>query len=1249
MIGTPGILDLDSVLTQIPAEWVTEGTIIYSEHLDIFWNKTWESMPVDDAVKSWNESDIDEDGSFMVIAADDGLYVSTDTGDDWTEKDPGTEEYINAGVSGTGGKAVALGNTSKEDGDIWVSSDSGDNWAEKTVEVEQDNVAGTLYSNTFDGYEGVHSLPREYYISPLSPPDDAESAEVSTVAVKLYAPLVQCTHQMRCRFRKPDDTWGDYATEEVVWSGETTQVITFTFSPATPAKIVSDRFEFYIAEYSGSPYTAYICHDGSDIYFVASGEWVLSPITGSINKVVIGDDGDTLIAFTDAGVFISSDLGDTWSVEFPDEDEGTNWTYGICSSGGNYILALAGGLYRSANGGSSWAEITPAGGDTYGVGRAAMSQNGRYMLIVGTNSTTPADSLYVSDDYGVTWEAVNPSSSAITWTECDVNGDGQVMAVSATGNFYVSFDYGSTWEEQSVPSSEYQWECLSISGDGKVGIIANVGSNDEFFQNSGYYADVSLSETELTSYARSLIDDSDADTARTTLDAQQQGDVLDDLNTLGVVTADGEFLVGTAEGIFDWESGNTARTSLGVGTGDSPTFAGLTVVNAIDEFSIDGTLGDDSDSALPSEKAVKTYVDAAVGPGGHDHDTDTLQLDGINSDGGAFSFNTTGAVTFNQAIASTNFAAANKLTACATNAGALDFSGASKTLTVEDDATVSQDYSSDATPMFAGLDIGTGELVCGSINRASGTLTIEIGGIAEQSITSTETTFGGNLVLPDDATIGNTPTLKFDSSGFAVFENGSVYIYGDGADAVLGFAIAGTSVEGHVRYYRASNTIASPAAIADGDVITDIDYYGHDGTSYQQRAKISVLVNGTVDDPTDDVPMDMVFSTGSTSLAETLRLLSDNTAQTSGGLGIASAATQANGLTLAYGAGAEYGFITSIKGTDISQNAYFDGAWKYISSDGDGAGQFGTYASGGKGKCLIRCAADGVADAVISWTTLLLGSSDGISSIVMSDGGFIGESGGSRLQFNTTANTVQWLGGPLYSANQKIGIGTASPDGYIEIEVNDNAVINLDATQSASFVADRGDQPNYWAGLSIKTAGADAAYVGCIAGSPSVTMQYWIGGAWREIYAYGTNGQMTIDSLEHAIVALDRADSTNYQASLSFKTAGADAWFIGLAAGSTSFEINRYTGSPYWTKVVDITTAGVTSIGDGGATNYLQIGANGDLSFAGSAGFYPVRIAQSAQPTPDTGELVIWRDTDDGKVYLVYNDTDSGVKQVEMT
>jgi len=48
---------------------------------------------------------------------------------------------------------------------------------------------------------------------------------------------------------------------------------------------------------------------------------------------------------------------------------------------------------------------------------------------------------------------------------------------------------------------------------------------------------------------------------------QTQGAVLDDLNTTGANSADGEILVGTGAGALAWESGATARTSLGLAIG----------------------------------------------------------------------------------------------------------------------------------------------------------------------------------------------------------------------------------------------------------------------------------------------------------------------------------------------------------------------------------------------------------------------------------------------------------------------------------------------------------------------------------------------------------------------------------------------------------------------------------------------------------------------------------------------------------
>ena len=90
--------------------------------------------------------------------------------------------------------------------------------------------------------------------------------------------------------------------------------------------------------------------------------------------------------------------------------------------------------------------------------------------------------------------------------------------------------------------------------------------------------------------------------------------------------------------------------SLKLGPTSSPTFANIvtddlttdeiTLINTIDEFSTDGTLSGNSDSAVPTEKAVKTYVDESGG--GligviHDCGTSNVSLDEDISFGGGYS------------------------------------------------------------------------------------------------------------------------------------------------------------------------------------------------------------------------------------------------------------------------------------------------------------------------------------------------------------------------------------------------------------------------------------------------------------------------------------------------------------------------------------------------------------------------------------------------------------------------------------
>lgn len=93
---------------------------------------------------------------------------------------------------------------------------------------------------------------------------------------------------------------------------------------------------------------------------------------------------------------------------------------------------------------------------------------------------------------------------------------------------------------------------------------------------------------------------------------------------------------------------NTSTWSYGLQRAEIGLLAGNRIIFTTTEVALQS--GYDPTGKSDSSLATKKYVDDAGG-GAHTHDGETLQLDGINSDGGAFSFTTTGTVTFAQDIA----------------------------------------------------------------------------------------------------------------------------------------------------------------------------------------------------------------------------------------------------------------------------------------------------------------------------------------------------------------------------------------------------------------------------------------------------------------------------------------------------------------------------------------------------------------------------------------------------------------------
>jgi hypothetical protein len=126
--------DLGSVLKQLEAWNAAEDTIPYGATSHIEWEERWVKMDVA-AIRTWNDAAVDEDGSFMLIASDSGIHVSTDSGVTWALKTPTDEDFLFVDVSDASGNAVALGDTGKSNGELWVSSNYGANWTKVTIDA----------------------------------------------------------------------------------------------------------------------------------------------------------------------------------------------------------------------------------------------------------------------------------------------------------------------------------------------------------------------------------------------------------------------------------------------------------------------------------------------------------------------------------------------------------------------------------------------------------------------------------------------------------------------------------------------------------------------------------------------------------------------------------------------------------------------------------------------------------------------------------------------------------------------------------------------------------------------------------------------------------------------------------------------------------------------------------------------------------------------------------------------------------
>jgi hypothetical protein len=115
---------------------------------------------------------------------------------------------------------------------------------------------------------------------------------------------------------------------------------------------------------------------------------------------------------------------------------------------------------------------------------------------------------------------------------------------------------------------------------------------------------------------------------------------------------------------------------------------------------------------------------------------------------------------------------------------------------------------------------------------------------------------------------GGDERLRIKSNGNALFGGTAVsqtnrsLVVGSNAEANLAIETHNTSASetANIRFYRSRGTAASPTTLVDGDVLSQLMFYAHDGNDYaHQAAMIRVKCNGTV--ASNNVPGEILFYT----------------------------------------------------------------------------------------------------------------------------------------------------------------------------------------------------------------------------------------------------------------------------------------------------------------------------------------------------------------------------------------------------
>lgn len=304
-----------------------------------------------------------------------------------------------------------------------------------------------------------------------------------------------------------------------------------------------------------------------------------------------------------------------------------------------------------------------------------------------------------------------------------------------------------------------------------------------------------------------------------TLTVQTTG-VLEDLNTLGAPTADGEFIVATGAGAFAYETGATVRTSLGLGTMATQNANAVSITGG----TISGVSGVGSPSAGNEDQ-----FNVSDGSGGWD----AAAVYYGNAGGGQLGIGTTNLSNYGLSVLQTgvNVAVFNSTT----SPSVVAFH--SSTTTNQNVAIKSS--SNTMTLVSGGVDFAmpTADGAAGEVLTTDGAGTLSFAAGGGGGVTLSGSTNGTISTVTGANALKGEANLTFDGTVLTVTGNLSV---GVDATSTVGFMGVTPAVQQNAAPYNAQGSDPSSllslagttdANLADiqqsiGDIITALQNYG---------------------------------------------------------------------------------------------------------------------------------------------------------------------------------------------------------------------------------------------------------------------------------------------------------------------------------------------------------------------------------------------------------------------------------------